>query len=161
MDQIEIDDVAPAIGIADAFHSLGFHRRLEQRLSEHMGIGLMNSECGKHTGLVPATRVLEVQTILLKLSVVDNGPITVRQLHLTMSLTGPVPVDCERSTVLRYLPRARSVTASIIPTGMRARVSKEGTPLHYSRHSVRQWRGGRAVCRCHGGLVWAALGWFS
>jgi hypothetical protein len=48
--------------------------------------------------------VLEVQTILLKLSVVDNGPITVRQLHLTMSLTGPVPVDCERSTVLSLPP---------------------------------------------------------
>jgi hypothetical protein len=61
--------------------------RLNQSLLEQLGIGLTDSNGGKYSCLVSAARMIRVQAVILKLAIIHDRTVAIRQLHLETSVS--------------------------------------------------------------------------
>jgi hypothetical protein len=81
-DQVEVDEVALAVRVSDAWPGIRVAGRPKERLPEHLDIALADSNGRKYPCLISASWMIRVQAVLLKLAAIDNRTFAIRQLHL-------------------------------------------------------------------------------
>ena len=82
MRQIEVDDITLAILIAGTLNGLLTASRVQQPIPKDVRIRSIDSEGGEYSSFVPASGMLEIEAISLKLRIIHHGLLAIRQLHL-------------------------------------------------------------------------------